>query len=218
LEDYCPMIALLTGAERSYRFDVRQFHRMMASGIFDDQKVELVAGKIYPMTDLPPHVFTVGRLRNALSAMLVAVHWTIREEKPILIGRYWAPKPDLTVLRGSDTAYATRLPRPGDVALLIEVSDTTYHRDRGRKWRRYAAAGIPVYVIVRLKGADTIVEVWTSPTGRGRMARFTEVVRYSALAGESVPIEIDGHEYGQVAVADVVARRAADDRTTAGES
>ena len=42
------MITLLTGAERSYRFDVRQFHRMMATGIFDDQKVELVAGKIFP--------------------------------------------------------------------------------------------------------------------------------------------------------------------------
>ena len=116
-------------------------------------------------------------------------HWTIREEKPLLIGRYWAPKPDISVLRGDDTVYATRLPRPPDVALLIEVSDTTYHRDRGRKWRRYAAAGIPVYMIVRLKGADTVVEVWTGPTGRGRTARFTEVVRYSARAGESVPIE-----------------------------
>jgi len=49
------MTGLLTNAERSYRFDVRQFHRMMAAGIFEDQKVELVAGKIYPMTDLPPH-------------------------------------------------------------------------------------------------------------------------------------------------------------------
>ena len=74
------------------------------------------------------------------------------------------------------------------------------------------------HIIVRLKGADTVVEVWTSPTGRGLTARFTEVVRYSALAGESVPIEIDGQEYEQVAVADVVARRAADDRTTAGET
>ena len=43
------MTMLLTDAERSYRFDVRQFHRMMASGIFDDQKVELVAGRIYPL-------------------------------------------------------------------------------------------------------------------------------------------------------------------------
>jgi hypothetical protein len=32
------MIGLSTSAERSYHFDVRQFHRMMAAGIFDDQK------------------------------------------------------------------------------------------------------------------------------------------------------------------------------------
>jgi Uma2 family endonuclease len=212
------MITLLTGAERSYRFDVRQFHRMMASGIFDDQKVELVAGKIYPLIDLPPHTFAVERLHRALRELLPGEHWTIREEKPILINRYWAPKPDISILRGNNIAYATRLPRPRDAALLLEVSDTTYQRDRGRKRRRYAAAGIPVYIIVRLKGADTVVDVWTGPTGRGRTARFTEVVRYRALAGESVAIEIDGQEYGQVAVADVVARRAADDRTTAGES
>jgi hypothetical protein len=205
------MITLLTGAERSYRFDVRQFHRMMASGIFDDQKVELVAGKIYPLIDLPPHTFAVERLHRALRELLPGEHWTIREEKPILINRYWATKPDISILRGNHTTYATRLPRPGDVALLIEVTDTTYHRDRVLKWRRYAAAGIPVYVIVRLNGADTVVEVWTSPTGRGRTARFTDVVRYSARAGESVPIEVDGRECGQVAVVDLVARRAADD-------
>jgi hypothetical protein len=171
------MITLLTGAERSYRFDVRQFHRMMASGIFDDQKVELIAGKIYPLIDLPPHTFAVERLHQALQDMLPREHWTVREEKPILIGRYWAPKPDLAVLCGKDTTYATRFPRPRDAALLLEAADTTYHRDRGRKWRRYAAAGIPVYAIVRLKGPDTVVEVWTGPTGRGRTARFTEVVR-----------------------------------------
>ena len=59
------MRGLLTNAERSYHFDVRQFHRMMAAGIFEDQKVELVAGKIYAMTDLPPHTFAVGRLHEA---------------------------------------------------------------------------------------------------------------------------------------------------------
>jgi hypothetical protein len=182
---------------------------MMAAGIFGDQKVELVAGRIYAVTDLPPHTFAVENFHEALRAMLPRDQWTIREEKPILIGRYWAPKPDISVLRGNNNAnYATRLPRAGDVALLVEVSDTTYHRDRGRKWRRYAAAGIPVYMIVRLKGPDTLIEVWTVPTGRGRMARYTEVVRYAARAGESVPIELDGSEYGQVAVADLIARPA----------
>jgi Uma2 family endonuclease len=202
------MIAVSTSAERSYRFDVRQFHRMMAAGVFEDQKVELVAGKIYAMTDLPPHSFAVGRLLRALLLMLAGDQWTIRQEQPVLIGRFWAPKPDIAVLRGSDTNYAARHPRPRDVALLIEVSDTTYHRDRGRKWRRYAAAGILTYMIVRLKGPDTLVEVWTGPTGRGRAARYTDVIRYSAQAGEAVPIEIDGREFGQVAVLDLIARQA----------
>jgi hypothetical protein len=160
------------------------------------------------MTDLPPHTFAVETLHEALRAMLPRTHWTIREEKPILIGRYWAPKPDISVLRENNTNYAARQPRARDVALLVEVSDTTYHRDRGRKWRRYAAAGIPIYIIVRLKGPDTLIEVWTGPTGRGGVARYTDVVRYTARAGESVPIELDGNEHGQIAVVDLVARQA----------
>ncbi len=200
------MTTLLTIAERSYRFDIRQFHRMLAAGIFDDQKVELVAGKIYEMTDLPPHTFALGRFHEGLRAFLPRGEWTVREEKPVLIGRYWAPKPDIAVLRGSDATYSARHPRPRDVVLLVEVSDTTYHRDRGRKWRRYAAAGIPVYMIVRLKGPDTLIEVWTEPAGHGGGARYMEVVRYTARAGESVPIELDGSEYGQVAVVDLVGK------------
>jgi hypothetical protein len=47
--------------------------------------------------------------------------------------------------------------------------------------------------------------VWTGPTGRGGVARYTDLVRYSARAGESVPIELDGSEHGQVAVIDLVA-------------
>jgi Uma2 family endonuclease len=201
------MIGLMANAGRSYRFDVRQFQRMMAAGVFRDQKVELVAGKIYAMADLPPRTFAVGRFHEVLRAMLPRDEWNIREERPVLFGRFWAPKPDLAVLRGSDTIYATRHPRPRDVALLVEVSDTTYQRDRGRKWRRYAAAGIPNYMIVRLKGADTLVEVWTGPSGHGKTARYADVVRYSARAVESVPIEVDRTVRGQVAVVDLVARK-----------
>src|SRR5208283_5452552 len=67
------------------------------------------AGKIYAMTDLPPHTFAVGRLHEALRAVLPQDGWTIREEKPILIGRYWAPKTDIEVLSGSDAIYTAKL-------------------------------------------------------------------------------------------------------------
>jgi hypothetical protein len=34
-----------------------------------------------------------------------------------------------------------------------------------------------VYVIVRLKGSGAVVDVWTGPAGRGRLARYSDVVR-----------------------------------------
>ena len=37
------------------------------------------------------------------------------------------------------------------------------------------------------------------------MARYTDVVRYNARAGESVPIELGGSVHGQVSVLDFVA-------------
>ena len=51
-----------------------------------------------------------------------------------------------------------------------------------------------------------MIEAWTGPVGRGRLARYTDVFRYSALADGSVPIEIDGSEYGHVSVANLVAQ------------
>src|SRR5262249_51458845 len=86
-----PISMILTDDERSYRFDVRQFHRMMAAAIFNDQNIGLVAGQIYAMTDFPPPIFAVGRLHEALRALLSRDEWTIWEEKPMLIGCCWAP-------------------------------------------------------------------------------------------------------------------------------
>jgi hypothetical protein len=179
---------------------------MMAAGVFEDQKVELVAGRIYAMTDLPPHTFAVARLYAFFSGLIPRDHWTVREEKAILVDRFWAPKPDLAVLRGNDLTYGFRLPVPADVAMIVEVSDTTYHRDRGAKWRKYASAGIPCYLIIRLKGPETMAEVWTAPAGKGRLARYSEVVRYRSDADESIPVELDGQLLGEVAVGDLLAR------------
>ena len=194
------------GSTRSYRFDVKQLRRMQAAGVFDDQKVELIGGRIYAMTDLPPHVLAVDRFFKTLFLMLPRDKWTVYQEKPLLIDRYWAPKPDVMILRGDDKRYSTRLPVPLDVALLIEVADTSYARDRGRKWRRYAAAGIPAYAIVRLQKAETLVELGTGPAGQGKAAGYQQVVTYRAEGGESMPIVVDGVTVGQVPVADLVVR------------
>jgi len=59
--------------------------------------------------------------------------------------------------------YQTRGPRPEDVILAVEVSDTTLRRDRQVKLAMYASAGIPEFWIVNLEIRE--VEIYRSPAG-----------------------------------------------------
>src|SRR4051812_41814935 len=54
-------------------------------------------------------------------------------------------------------------PGPSDIALVIEVADSSLARDRDIKGPAYAAAGLPVYWIVNL--IERQVEVYTAPSG-----------------------------------------------------
>jgi len=179
-----------------YRLDVPKFEAMIDAGVFGDDRVELLGGMLIAMTTNPPHDFTVIRSATELRRLFAAAAWTVREEKSLRLGRWWRPQPDLAVVRGPDTAYAARSPTVADVALLIEVADTTYAKDRGAKWRRYAAAGIPAYWIADL--GKRRVEVFTGPTGRGKSARYQDVVAYGEEA--EIPVAIDGREFGRIAV------------------
>jgi hypothetical protein len=135
------MTGLVTNAERSYRFDVRQFHRMMAAGIFDDQKVELVAGKIYAMTDLPPHTLAVGRLHESLRTALPPDEWTIREERPVLIGRAAQKRRELR--RPADRGLRHDLP-PRSRAKMAPVrrGEHSHRHDRSSQRPRHTHRGL----------------------------------------------------------------------------
>lgn len=49
-----------------------------------------------------------------------------------------------------------------------------------------------------------VVEVWSSPKGRGQKTRYADAVRYTARAGESLPVELDGQIVRRIAVTDLV--------------
>ena len=76
---------------------------------------------------------------------------------------YNEPEPDLCVVRGESDDYTDRHPGPGDIALIVEVAESSLSRDRGEKGENYGRAGIPVYWIVNL--VDRRLEVYSNPTG-----------------------------------------------------
>jgi Uma2 family endonuclease len=127
---------------------------------------------------------------------LLAAGWCLRGESPANIPPFDEPEPDVVIARGTRATYLERHPDPADIALIAEVSDTTYHRDRGKKWDANAKSRIPVYWIVNL--TQRRVEVYTDPSPEGYRSRRDYHAR------EAIPVVIDGQPLGQVAVDDIL--------------
>ncbi len=175
----------------TFHWTPRQFQKAVAAGCFEGSKVELLGGTLYQMTINPPHMIAVHRLVYELRRIAREPVWVVTKEDTIPLGR-WLPLPDSTILLGPIERYGARLPSAADVLLIVEVSDTTYAKDRGPKYRRYAAAGIATYWIVDLN--RRCVEVHRSPSRRS----YGSVDLYQA--GEVVPLILSGQDLGSVAV------------------
>ncbi len=136
---------------------------MVAGGLIrEGGRTYLWDGEIIePMPENPPHINAVGNLYRILLGRLPTADWTIYQGHPIALAEGFLPQPDITALRGPRSAYRRRRPTPADVALLVEVSDSTYSDDAGPCLRAYAAAGIAPYWIVNVRARR--IEVYNNP-------------------------------------------------------
>src|SRR5207247_6896208 len=73
-------------------------------------------------------------------------------QNPLVIVPDSEPEPDIVLLGYRDDFYRHALPGPDDVALLIEVANTSLRYDRHVKGPLYAEAGVRDYWIVDLEG------------------------------------------------------------------
>jgi Uma2 family endonuclease len=117
--------------------------------LFPDQLCELIEGHlINKMGQSPPHAHVIQLLTTILS---VAFPYQVRIQSPITLpdpeGFRSEPQPDAVVLNKSFREIPGH-PRPEDIALIIEVSDTTLALDLTTKARLYSRCGIPEYWVV----------------------------------------------------------------------
>jgi Uma2 family endonuclease len=183
-----------------YRLTVRQFLKMIDASIFrEGDRVELLGGILVSMTTNEAHDFIVTRLATRLRTLLPA-DWSLREEKSVQLGKRWRPHPDVAVLKAADDAFARRSPQPRDIALLVEVADSSYPKDLGPKLRRYAHVRIPLYWIVHVERRQ--VEVYRDPHGRGDKAGY-RLVEFHPEDVE-VPVIIEGRDLGRIPAKDIL--------------
>jgi Uma2 family endonuclease len=178
------------------RLSVSQYHHLLTAGILHSgDPVELLEGLLVEkMTKNRAHTLAKRRAYQALLRLIPAGYY-LEEQEPIRLATS-EPEPDIMVVRGRDTDYLDDHPPGSAIALVIEVSDSTAGGDRRRKAELYAAAGIPVYIIINLRAER--IEVQSQPSDRVYL--HTGVYR----ADDAVPLVIDGVQAGQVRAADLL--------------
>lgn len=187
-------------ADRLYRLSVDQYHAMARAGILtENDNIELIEGwLVRKMTKYPPHAISTVLVREALHSILPD-GWFVNSQDPITTGDS-EPEPDGFVVRGSVRDYRDGPPGPRDLALVVEVADTSLAFDRGTKKRLYARARIITYWIVNLNQRQ--IEVYTRPTGTGRRADYRE--RRDYAEGDRVPLIVNEVAVAELSVADLL--------------
>lgn len=179
----------------AYRVSVKMFNQMCCAGLFEDEKVELLNGVMTKMTSGPGHDFVVAVLGQILEKLLPSDKWSVREEKPVELGRFWKPQPDVAVVRGSHRDFSARTPGPADIVLIIEVSDSTYAKDTRIKLRRYERCGIATYWVVDLSRRRVEVR---------EMGQKGLAVPVFYHENDEIPVALDGQAYGRISVRDLL--------------
>ena len=180
---------LPTGVRRR-RFDTEEYHRMVEARVLsEDDRVELIEGEIVEMTPIGArHVNCVNRLTRALSRY-AGDDYLVSVQNPLRLDEDNEPQPDLALLR--ESANPGELPTAADVALVVEVAETSLRYDRETKLPLYAKAGIPEVWILDLNGET--VEVYSDPGS----SSYTRVQKYGPgqeLRSEGLPdltLEVD---------------------------
>ena len=127
-----------------------QYLRMIAAGILDDDKVELIGGVITAMAPAgPDHVGSLYALTDCFAKVIDQFVLAIQGTIVIADGNVFDP--DLALLRRKPEGYHRLHARAEDIALIVESAASSYKKDRHVKLPVYAAAGITEYWIADLE-------------------------------------------------------------------
>lgn len=158
---------------------------MGEAGIFsEDDRVELIDGEVVEMTPIGwRHAQCVTLLNTLLARFageqaLAGRRYEVSVQNPVGLSRHREPQPDLALVEGLPPG---RLPGPAEVALVVEVADTSLAYDREIKLPLYAGAGIPETWLIDLNAEAIEVHSEPGPRGYGESARFEREERVASI-------------------------------------
>lgn len=173
-------------------FTVAEFEQMGVAGVFDPEaRLELIDGEIIEMTPIGiAHARCVTNLNNLLIRAF-GDRAMLSPQNPVHLSDVSMPQPDLVVIPTDAWDHMPGHITPADIALLIEVSDSTLAFDRRRKLPLYARAGVGEVWIVDVKSQT--VEAYRRPAGEGyettERRSAGETLDVAVLPGSSIAVD-----------------------------
>lgn len=182
-------------AVRKYRFTVEEYHKMGEAGIFhEDDRVELMDGEVLEMSPIGwRHIWCVRQLNRILSRFADRLtandeRYEVAVQDPFVLGEYGEPQPDLVLLRNPPVG---RLPGFEEVALAVEVANTSLAYDREIKLPHYAEAGIPEAWLADLTSDRVEVHSEPGPEGYRKTVRFARGERVESATLPALAFDAD---------------------------
>ncbi len=130
---------------------------MIAAGILDDRRVELLKGEIVEMPpEGEPHAYFSSEAGEYLMRLL-GDRAMIRHSKQITLPNDSEPEPDIAIVKRLGREYLEHHPYPENIFWLIEYSDSSLDKDLETKSKVYAEVKIPEYWVVNLKQRQLVV-------------------------------------------------------------
>lgn len=162
------------------RWNRTEFSFLSTTALLDGKRYELVDGDLIEQSISEPCAVA----STLLSAWLFPVFGLrMRPRAPLDVrpedNPTNEPQPDTVVLRQAITELKGRRPGPGDVAMVIEIADSSILLDTTVKAGLYARAGIPEYWVLDVPGRRLLAH--REPDG----AVYRSIAAYS----EDEPIE-----------------------------
>ena len=164
-----------------------QCEQLERAGLLDQQRLELVDGEL---------INKMGKNRPHVNAMAMMVKWLsqffdlelVNQEASIDVAPEDnptnEPQPDLVVLKKPTYLISTANPRPEDVHLVIEISDTSLYFDLTKKAALYARAGILEYWVLDVSAHKLFVH--RDPQA-GKYQSITEYAEQESVAPLAAP-------------------------------
>lgn len=137
--------------DTAHRYTIEEYYRLVEEGLLEeDARVELLDGRIVPMSPIGPrHERVVRQLRRAFERQERG-RFETDKATPLPIPNHNEPQPDLILYRIGAATDEHHI-QPADVFLVAEVAKSTRRRDLIKKARIYEGAKIKEYWVVDLK-------------------------------------------------------------------